>query len=104
MIKGNGGSLYISFSVGLGDYLKKHEFQVTDFAEAGGRMSFRLEGKPSYLVLVEEDRIWNGTYNGYFIANNSDLVTEKIGQLPISAFPGYRAHFYIELRLKPSES
>ncbi len=104
MIEGKSGSLHISFSIGLGDYLMKHEFQVTDFVEAGGRMGFRLEGKPAYLVLVEEDRIWNGTYNGYFMANNSDLDTEKIGQLPISAFPGYRAHYYIELRLKPSGS
>ena len=103
MVKGNKGRLYVSFSVGLGDYLKKHEFEVTDFVETGSRMSFRLEGKPAYLVLVEEDRIWNGTYNGYFVANNSDQASEQIGQIPISVFPGYRAHYYIELRLKPSE-
>lgn len=103
IIDGNKGSLRLTFSIGLGDPLKRHEYSVSDFAEGAGGMSFKIEGKAAFLLLVEDDHIWDGKYNGYYAANWTSNPSEQIGQLPIGAFSGFRPHYYIELRLKPLE-
>ena len=101
IIDGNKGNLYISFSKGLGDHMTSHKFSVSDFVEVMGRMSFKMEGRAVFLILMDEDRIWNGEYNGYFVANKSSSLTEQIGQLPIDTFEGLKSHYYVELRLRP---
>lgn len=103
VINGSKGTLDITFSIGLGDYLKKHKYSVSDFAEAAGSMSFKIEGRKTTLVFTESDQIWGGQYNNYFIGNNSNNLSERIGWIPVKAFEGLRSHYYVELRLKSSE-
>ena len=90
--------------MGLGDYLRKHEFLVTDFAEAAGNISFKIEGRAVSLFLVEEDTIWNRQYDGYFTGNKTSNPAEKVGYLPIDPFVGFNSSFYIDLRLLPAQS
>lgn len=101
IVRGTKGDLTLTFSTGLGDYLTRHQFSISDFAEAGGSMSFKIEGRAASLVLVEDDTIWNGKYDGYFTANKSSNASEQIGHLPIEPFSGFSSHYYIDLRLKP---
>ena len=101
-IRGTRGQLIISLEIGLGDYLEKHTYSVSRFVEAGGHMNFRIKNRDVNLVLVEKDTIWNGLYDNHYIGNNSSKAEEKIGNLPVEIFPGFRAHYYVELRFLPS--
>ena len=103
VVRGTKGDLILTFEIGLGDYLEKHKFSISEFAEAGGTISFKIEGKPAALVLVEEDSIWNRQYDNYLSANNSDDPSEQIGYLPIEPFEGYNSRYYVDLRLSPLE-
>jgi len=103
VIAGNKGDLILTFSIGLGDFLTRHQFSVSDFSEVAGNLSFKIEGRAALLVLVEQDSIWNGEYDGYFAANKSSNDSERIGNLPIEPFSGFKSHFYIDLRLKSSQ-
>ncbi len=104
VIAGNKGDLILTFSIGLGDPLTRHQFSVSEFSEVAGNLSFKIEGRAAVLVLVEHDNIWNGEYDGYFTANKSSNDSEQIGSLPIEPFSGFRSHYYIDLRLKSSQS
>lgn len=103
VVHGAKGTLTLVFSVGLGDYLTKHQFSVSDFSQAGGMLSFKIEGRQTLLEWVENDTIWNGDYDNHYIANNTDDAQERIGQLPVEVFTGFRSHYYIELRLKSTQ-
>lgn len=104
VIRGTRGDLILTHKMGLGDYLRKHEFLVTDFAEAAGNISFKIEGRAVSLFLVEEDTIWNRQYDGYFTGNKTSNPAEKVGYLPIDPFVGFNSSFYIDLRLLPAQS
>ncbi len=99
VIRGSKGDLILVHKIGLGDYLTKHQFSVSDFAEAAGHISFKIEGWATSLVLVEQDTIWNRQYDGYFAGNKTDDPAEQIGYLPIEPFEGLNPHYYIDLRL-----
>jgi len=103
-VRGSKGDLTLSFKTGLGDPLTRHQFSISDFAEAGGYMSFKIDGKAFFLEFVENETIWNGEYNNHFIGNRTDNPSEKIGWLAIEPFSGFKSHYYIELRLKPKET
>ena len=102
-VSGENGSLELQFSVGLGDPLNRHRFSVFNFFETSGYMTLMLEGQPAVLYLIEEDLIWGGRFDGYLSGNNSDDVGERIGDLPVDVFKGFKSHYYIELRLKPDQ-
>lgn len=104
VVSGNKGDLTLTFEIGLGDPLTVHQFSISDFVEAAGNMTFKIEGKAATLVLVENDTIWNGEYSNHFVANKSDDLSEKIGSLPIEPFYGFKSHYYIELRLRPKQA
>ena len=97
-IKGSRGHLELTLIIGLGDYLEKHEFKITSFEESYERLTFKIQRKRATLIYTEVDSIWSGTYNNHFIGNNSIKESEKIGQLPIEVFKGYKSHFYVEMR------
>ena len=101
-IRGTRGKLLISFEIGLGDYLQKHTYSVSSFVEAGGQMNFKIKDRQVNLVLVDKDTIWNGDYDNHYVGNNSSRADEKIGNLPIEIFPGFRPHYYVEIRFMPS--
>ncbi len=103
VIRGTRGDLILIHKIGLGDYLKKHEFSVTDFAEVAGNISFKIDGRAASLFAVEEDLIWNRKYDGYFTGNKTSDPAEKVGHLPIDAFAGFNSSFYVDLRLLPDQ-
>ena len=101
-IRGTRGKLFLSFETGLGDYLQKHTYSVSSFVEAGGQMNFKTKGRQVNLVFVAKDTIWNGEYDNHYVGNNSSRAAEKLGHLPVEIFPGFRPHYYVELRFVPS--
>jgi len=103
VVHGDEGTLEITFTIGLGDYLTKHRYSASDFVEVAGNMSFKIEGRTASLVLVENDQIWGGKYNNYISGNNSDDLSERIGWLPVEVFKGLKSHYYVDLRLKSLE-
>jgi hypothetical protein len=103
VIRGTRGDLILTHKIGLGDYLRKHEFSVSEFAEMAGNISFKIEGRAASLVLIEEDIIWNRQYDGYFSGNKTSDLSERIGYLPIEPFLGFNSSFYIDLRLLPQQ-
>ena len=104
IVEGSQGDLEINLEIGLGDYLVRHEFKVTDFSETVETLNFKIDGRQVSLVFVEEDTVWNGDYDNFYIANNSDNSSEQIGMIPIEVFFGFRPHYYVELRLKPDQN
>lgn len=102
-ISGDEGTLEVLLTQGIGDPLQKHLYSVRHFAEAGGNMSFTLEGRSSQLIRIDNDSIWDGRFNSYYTGTKSANPAERIGKLPIEIFEGLRPHYYIELRLKPAE-
>jgi hypothetical protein len=103
VIRGTRGDLILTHEIGLGDYLRKHEFSISEFTEVAGNISFKIEGRAASLVLIEEDTIWNRQYNGYFTGNKTSDLSERIGYLPIEPFVGFNSRFYIDLRLLPEQ-
>lgn len=100
-IRGTRGNLTLTQSIGLGDYLTKHKLSIRDFADFGGNISFKIEGRAAALVLVEEDTIWNRKYDNYLTGNKTSDPAEQIGSLPIEPFVGFNPRYYIDLRLQP---
>ena len=100
-IIGNEGNLNLSLFSGFSDPLSRRQFGVTNFIEAGGRLSFKIEGRQAFLVIVEIDEIWDGKYSGFYCANKSLNSSEQIGLLPLEAFSGLDWRHYLDLRLKP---
>ncbi len=103
VIRGARGDLILTHKMGLGDYLRKHEFSVTDFAEVAGNISFKIEDRAASLFIVEKDTIWNRQYNGYFTGNKTSDPSEEVGHLPIEPFVGFNSSFYIDLRFLPGQ-
>jgi hypothetical protein len=101
-VRGRTGKLYISFETGLGDYLKKYSYSVSHFIEASGQLNFSIQTRDVNMVYIDKDTLWDGQYNNQYIANNSSKIEERIGHLPVDIFPGFRSHYYVELRLLPS--
>jgi len=97
----NEGNFNLSLSSGFSDPLCKHQFEVTNFVEVGGRLSFNIEGRQAVLIIVEIDKIWDGKYSGYYCANKSINSSEQIGLLPLDAFSGLDWRHYLDLRLRP---
>ena len=96
----NEGTLNLEFAGGLGDFLERHNFLVTDFTETINSIQFYINEMPVILILTEHDSVWNGLYNNHYIANHSLDSNEQIGTLPIEIFQGFVEFFYVELRLK----
>ena len=103
-ISGKAGVLDLTLNVGLGDVLTKHHFNITQFAldPSTKQLSFVIDGIPISMVNLAHDQIWNGTYDGYYVASWGGYAPaeEKIGSIAPSAFPGVADFWYIELRLR----
>jgi hypothetical protein len=99
-VTGKDGILTLTLSTGLGDPLTRHQFSVAEFVEVGDALNLRIEGQSALLSLVDNDRIWQGKYNGYYSGNKSSNSSEQVGLLPIGVFTGFSAFYYIDLRLK----
>ncbi len=101
-LSGSTGTLKLTLDVGLGDALTKHEFAVTDFARDNGSLSLKLDGQALRLVKVAQDTVWDGEFNGYYIASwGSDAPAAELrGTISPDMFPGLAPHYYVELRLR----
>jgi len=102
-VREKSGDLALTFSIGLGDPLKVHQFTISDFRQTPNDMEFMINGQRARLHFTERDSIWNGQYNHHFTANKSSKPAEQVGELPIKVFDGFGVHYYVELRLKPVE-
>lgn len=101
-VRGTTGALKLVPRVGLGDALEKHRYRVTGFKKTPERISMRLDGSPVELVWIEEDLIWNHTYDEHYIASWGGYApTEEIrGTISPSIFPGLAEFWYLELRMR----
>lgn len=93
------GTLHLEQTGGLGDPLTNHDLKVEDFKKENSKIEMKINGFKAVLLWVEKDNIW-GTYNFYYIGNNSQNQSERIGSLSPRSFPGLLDHYYVELRLK----
>jgi len=105
-IEDSEGVLNFELKIGLGDALEKHVYRVTDFQMSEEELSMKLEGQPVEMMWVEEDEIWNGEFNEYYIASWGGYAPpEEIrGTISADLFKGFAQHYYVELRLKPAET
>ncbi len=94
------GTLNLQKIAGLGDPLTEHHLKVEDFKIHDSKIEMKINGIRAVLIWTEKDKIWDGKYNSYYIGNNSENPSEKIGSLNPGSFPGLLEHYYVELRLK----
>jgi hypothetical protein len=99
---GGSGTLNLLLSAGLGDVLTKHQFAVTDFAKNSTNISMKIDGQSLTLVWIDNDPIWNGTYNHYYVASWGGYApqNETRGSISTMDFPGLTSFWYVELRLR----
>ncbi len=88
----------LEFIIGLGDPLTKHSYniKIIEFRE-NEYVKIRIENGSNPLIhvdiifeYVENDTIWN-SFHHYYIAYH----------VPPTLFPGFHAHYYVEIRIKP---
>ncbi|MCX8188237.1 MAG: hypothetical protein N3F64_00830 [Nitrososphaeria archaeon] len=96
------GVLTLELNIGLGDALKKHKYDITDFSIDSKKISMKIDNSEVVLEFVEKDKIWNGQYDNHYIASwGSEAPPEEvIGKISPTIFPGLAPHYYVELRLK----
>lgn len=101
-VTGRTGTLRFVLNLGLGDALEKHEYRVTDFEMQPATITMRIEGQSVMLVWMEEDRIWDHSYDMHYIASwGSEAPPDEIrGTIFPSHFPGLADFWYVELRLQ----
>jgi len=101
-VEGTTGTLGFVLRVGLGDALEQHDYRVEGFSMDSSAVSMIIDGQPLELIWVEEDTIWNHTYDRYYIASwGSDAQQGEIkGVITPMIFPGLVETYYVELRLR----
>lgn len=101
-LSGSTGTLRLVLNVGLGDALTEHQFAITDFARNSADVSMKIDGRPVTLVWIENDPVWNGTFDRYYVASwGSDAPQNELrGSISPTIFPGLNSAWYIELRLR----
>jgi hypothetical protein len=101
-LSGSSGMMNLLLNVGLGDALTKHQFVVTGFTKNSTDVSMKIDSLPVTLVLVENDAIWNGTFDHYYVASwGGDAPQGEVrGTISPTIFPGLTGSWYVELRLR----
>jgi hypothetical protein len=101
-VVGATGTLNLTLRVGLGDALTKHQFAVTDFSKNSTKVSMKIDGSPVTLIWIDNDPIWNGTFNHYYVASWGGYApqNEIRGNISPTIFPGLTSFWYVELRLQ----
>ncbi len=101
-LHGEEGVLKLDLNIGLGDALQKHEYKVSDVQIVAEQISMKVEGVPLILVWVENDKVWNGQYDSYYIASWGGYAPpeEMRGTISPKIFEGLAEHYYVELRLR----
>lgn len=100
------GTLELVLNIGLGDALKKHEYDVTDFTMepsshvSPNTISMKIESQEVRLPWTDKDVVWNGAYDRHYIASwGGDASPDEIrGAISPTIFPGLASHYYVELR------
>lgn len=93
--------LRIMLSVGLGDPLEVHGLYVYfDYLPGEDSVVLAKGGTVIELVKVDQDVVWNHTYDGYYVASWGGYAPdEEIRGSITPALFGLPEHYYIELRL-----
>jgi len=100
-LSGDTVSLAFSLASGLGDALQVHTLSLEVSYDSSAE-AIVLEGGGVRIVaeLVEDDTVWGGAWDGYYIAAwGGDAPAEELrGEISPVVF-GLPEHFYVELRL-----
>ena len=103
-IVGSKGVLNLTLNVGLGDALKQHIFEITQFRayQTNNSLSFAIGQYKIVMTNITHDSIWNGTFDNYYTASWGGYApySEIIGTITPQAFPGLANFWYVELRLR----
>ena len=101
-LSGSSGTLRLVLNLGLGDALTEHQFAITDFAKNSTNISMKIDGRPVTLVWTENDPIWNGTFDRYYVASwGGDAPQNELrGSISPTTFPGLNNAWYVELRVR----
>ncbi len=94
------GVLHLKKIGGLGDPISQHDLKIEDFKMDNQKIEMNINKSKAILVWTEKDKIWDGNFNYYYIGNNSSDLSERLGSLSPSSFPGLLEHYYVELRLR----
>ncbi len=101
---GSNGLLNLTLNVGLGDALKQHIFEITQFQsyKSNNSLSFAIGQNKIVMTNITHDTIWNGTFDNYYTASWGGYAppSEIIGIITPQAFPGLANFWYVELRLR----
>lgn len=101
---GQGILMKFSLDIGLGDPLEVHELYLYfRYDSDSGSVTLGRDGTVFELVRVDQDLVWNHTYDGYYIASWGGFAPEEEirGEISPGIF-GLPEHYYIELRLQMS--
>ena len=95
------GKLTLEMKPGLGDYMTKHTYLVVLTSYTSEEMQLFIDGKKAILEWVENDEIWDHTWDNHYIARFGINMEENeiIGKIKPDYFSGLKSHFYVELRL-----
>lgn len=101
-LSGSTGTLSLLLNLGLGDALTEHQFAITDFTKNSTNVSMKIDGRPVTLVWIDDDQIWNGTFDRYYVASwGGDAPQNEVrGVISPTTFPGLSSPWYVELRLR----
>ncbi len=100
-VTGGSGIMKLDLSVGLGDILTRHDYNVTDFEITRQQVTMMVDGEQLVLPWVSNDSIWAHAYDDHYIASwGSDAPPQEIrGTIRPSVFSGIPDTYYVELRL-----
>jgi hypothetical protein len=102
VMDGRTATLSLSLEIGLGDPLSTHEilFGVT-YDPGADTVLLDGDGGDVLLVHVSDDAVWDGQFDGYYIASWGGYAPEEElrGSISPDMF-GLPEHYYVELRLQ----
>ena len=96
------GTLSFELVIGLEDRMAYKVYDVTNFSRDAGSVGMDIDGFHIDLEWVEEDVVWNGDFDDYYIASRGANASplESRGAITAGIFHGFQQHYYVELRLR----
>ena len=101
-VEDGNGTLSFELVIGTEDRMTYKIYDVTNFSRDAGSARMDVDGFHLELKWVEEDTVWGGGFDGYYIASAGASASplESRGAITAGIFHGFQQHFYVELRLR----
>ncbi len=102
VVEGGNGTLSFELVIGLEDRMTYKIYDVTNFSKDAGSVGMNIDGFHLELEWVEEDAVWDGDFDEYYIASAGAYASplESRGAITVEIFHGFQQHYYVELRLR----